>query len=83
MEHRVIAYSGCSYANVPREFFTGDVHHTVSSVERTWLEQTQGLEGLTRQVWLVGDEHGGRFRLTYYWTGDFWEVIEERGRETR
>jgi len=71
---RVIAYSGCSYANEPREFFIGEERHRVARVERTWLEQTEGLENLTRQVWHVLDGEGDRFELTYYWTSDFWEI---------
>lgn len=77
MEARVIEYSGCCYAHEPREFYTGEERHVVRKVDRTWLEQTQGLEGLTRRIWVVKDESGGRFRLTYYWTGDFWEVRPE------
>ncbi|MFH1150063.1 MAG: hypothetical protein V1748_06290 [Actinomycetota bacterium] len=79
MGHRVIAYSGCSYANEPREFYSGERHHLVKRVRATWVEQTEGLEGLTRQVWRVTDEDGGSWRLTYYWTGDFWEVAPEAG----
>ena len=74
MEHRVIAYSGCSFAHEPREFFLGDEPHRVARVEKTWLEQTEGLENLTRQVWRVIDQEGRRFELTYYWTTDFWEI---------
>jgi len=72
--HRVIAYSGCCYANEPREFYVGDAHHLVARVEKTWLEQTEGLENMTRQVWRVLDGDGSRFELTYCWTSDFWEV---------
>lgn len=74
MEHRVIEYSGCSYAHEPREFYLGEEHHTVKRVTRMWVEQTTGLEGLTRQVWRVVDQCGEEYVLTYYWTGDFWEV---------
>lgn len=74
MKHRVIAYSGCSFANEPREFFLDEEHHRVARVERTWLEQTSGLDNLTRQVWRVLDQNGERFELTYYWTSDFWEI---------
>lgn len=74
MEHRVIAYSGCAYAQEPREFFLAEEHHFVRRVENTWLEQTPGLEGLTRQVWRVIDENGEGYRLTYHWVSDFWEI---------
>lgn len=74
MEYRVIEYSGCSYAHEPREFYIGEEHHVVGRVRETWLEQTVGLEGLTRQVWRVDDQAGSRFRLTYYWMSDFWEI---------
>jgi len=74
MEHRVIAYSGCSYANEPREFFLGEEHHLVKRVEGTWLVETPGMEGMPRQVWKVTDEEGSRFSLTYYWVSDFWEI---------
>lgn len=77
METRVIEYSGCCYAHEPREFFIDGEHHVVKRVERTWLEQTEGLEGITRRMWVVTDEGGARFRLTYHWTGDFWEVRPE------
>ena len=74
MEHRVIAYSGCCYANEPREFFIGEDHHMVMRVLRTWLEETPGLEGLKRQVWRVVDEGDDEFRLTYHYVSDFWEI---------
>ncbi|HEY5527447.1 MAG TPA: hypothetical protein VIK02_07690 [Candidatus Anoxymicrobiaceae bacterium] len=74
MEHRVIAYSGCSYANEPREFFIDDEHHTIKKVNSAHVEQEQGLEGLTLSVWDVTDEAGARFRLTYHWVSDFWEI---------
>lgn len=78
MEHRVIEYSGCCYAHEPREFYVGEERHRVKQVTRTWVEQQVGLEGLTRQVWRVVDQGGEEYSLTYYWTGDFWE-IERRG----
>lgn len=74
MEHRVITYSGSFYAEEPREFCLGDDYHTVSLIEDTWLEQTLGLENLTRRVWRVLDENGKRYRLTYYQSSDFWEI---------
>lgn len=76
MEHRVIAYSGCSYANEPREFYIGDRHHRVARVLSTRVEQQEGLEGLTLSVWDVLDEDSERFRLTYHWVSDFWEIAE-------
>ena len=74
MEHRVIAYSGCSYANEPREFYIDDEHHIIRKVEAARVEQVQGLEGLTLSVWDVRDQDGGRYRLTYHWVSDFWEI---------
>ncbi len=74
MEHRVVAYSGCSYANEPREFYIGDTHHLVRKVNSAHVEQVEGMEGLTLSVWDVLDESGRRFKLTYYWTSDFWEI---------
>jgi len=74
LEPRVVAYSGCSYANEPREFYLEDGHHTVSKVIRARVEQVEGLEGLTLSVWDVLDQAGARFRLTYHWESDFWEV---------
>ncbi len=79
MEHRVISHSGCSYANAPLEFFIDEEHHLVARVHKTWLEETAGLEGLTRQIWLVEDQDGKRYRLTYHWTTDFWEVEKAAG----
>jgi len=79
MEHRVIAHSGCSYANIPVEFFIGDEHHVVGHVVETWLEESLGMEGMTRQVWRVEDEEGRRFRLTYHWVSDFWKIQKENG----
>jgi hypothetical protein len=73
-ENRVIAYSGCSYANEPREFYLGGVHHNISKVISARVEQVEGLEGLTLSVWKVLDEAGDRFRLTYHWVSDFWEI---------
>ena len=77
MEHRVIAHSGCSYANVPLEFFTGEDRHVVQRIVGTWLEEREGIEGMTRQVWRVLDRDGGIFRLTYYYVSDFWEIEKE------
>ena len=77
MEHRVIAHSGCSYSNVPLEFFVGEERHIVSRVEASWLEESEGMEGMTRQVWRVVDSDGGRFRLTYHKISDFWEIAED------
>jgi len=74
MEKRVVAYSGFSYANEPREFYLGEEHHQVACVERTWLEESKDLEGLTRQIWRVVDQDGKPYRLTYHWTSDFWEI---------
>ena len=79
MEHRVIEYSGCSYAHEPREFYLGDEHHVVRRVTNSWLEQTAGLEGLTRQIWRVIDREGAHFRLTYYQASDFWEIEGDTG----
>jgi len=73
-ENRVIAYSGCSYANEPREFYLGGDHHRISKVISARVEQIEGLEGLTLSVWNVLDEAGERFRLTYHWVSDFWEI---------
>ena len=77
-EDRVIAYSGCSYANEPREFYLSGLHHTISKVISARVEQVQGLEGLTLSVWDVLDGDGKRYKLTYHWVSDFWEI--ERGR---
>lgn len=73
-EHRVIEYSGCCYAHEPREFFIGEVRHEVRRVLKTWLEETPGLEGMTRQVWDVVDQEENRYRLTYHRVSDFWEI---------
>ena len=73
-ENRVIAYSGCSYANEPREFYLTGVHHTISKVISARVEQIQGLEGLTLSVWDVLDSDGERFKLTYHLVSDFWEI---------
>jgi len=73
-ENRVIAYSGCSYANEPREFYLDGTHHLVSKVVSARVEQVEGLEGLTLSVWDVIDKEGERFRLTYHWVSDFWEI---------
>jgi hypothetical protein len=78
MKHRVIAHSGCSYSNIPVEFFLGEERHTVSRIRASWLEETRGMEGMTRQVWRVEDAQGRSYRLTHYRRSDFWE-IEERG----
>jgi len=74
LEHRVIAYSGCSYANEPREFYLDEEHHLVSKVTSTRVEQEQGLEGLTLSVWDVVDQDGVAYRLTYHLVSDFWEI---------
>jgi len=79
MEHRVIAHSGCSYSNVPVEFSLGDERHTVSRIIASWLEETRGMEGMTRQVWRVRDDRGASYRLTYYQFSDFWEIEEQSG----
>lgn len=73
-EPRVIAYSGCCYAQEPREFYLGERRHMVKRVIDTRLEETLGLEGMTRQVWRVEDHEGTLYLLTYYWNSDFWEV---------
>jgi len=73
-ENRVIAYSGCSYANEPREFYLTGVHHTISKVISARVEQIQGLEGLTLSVWDVLDSDGERFKDRYHWVSDFWEI---------
>ena len=39
-EDRVVAYSGCSYANEPREFYLGGVHHRISRVLSARVEQS-------------------------------------------
>ena len=78
MEHRVIAHSGCSYSDVPLEFFIVEERHVVSRVEASWLEESPGMEGMTRQVWRVVDRDGGRFRLTYHKVSDFWEIAGDR-----
>jgi hypothetical protein len=52
-EHRVIAYSGCSYANEPREFYIDDEHHIIAKVISAHVEQERGLEGLTLSVWEI------------------------------
>jgi hypothetical protein len=72
--HRVVAYSGCSYANEPREFFIDDEHHVVAKVDSARTEQVRGEEGMTRSVWDVRDSGGKRFRLTYHWVQDLWEI---------
>jgi hypothetical protein len=74
LEHRVIAYSGCSYSNTPLEFFIGEERHVVSRVIATWLEESEGTEGMTRQVWRVADFDEGLYRLTYHRVLDFWEI---------
>jgi len=79
MEHRVIAYSGCSYANEPREFYIGDEHHIIQRVDSARVEQMEGLEGLTLSVWMVTDKEGSRFKLTYHWVSDFWEIEKVGG----
>ena len=73
-EDRVVAYSGCSYANEPREFYLGGAHHMISRVVSARVEQVEGLEGLTLSVWNVLDEAGEKYRLTYHWNSDFWEI---------
>ncbi|MHB8893831.1 MAG: hypothetical protein ACYC99_01460 [Candidatus Geothermincolia bacterium] len=70
----MIAYSGCSYANEPREFYIGDEHHLVKKVISARVEQVEGLEGLTMSVWDVLDQDTNRYRLTYRWVSDFWEI---------
>jgi hypothetical protein len=77
MEHRVIAYSGHCYAQEPREFYIGDEYHEVARVKATWLEQTEGFSGMTRQVWRVTDQNDEPFRLTYYRVSDFWEIEKD------
>jgi hypothetical protein len=77
MEHRVIAHSGCSYSNIPVEFFVGKERHTVSRIITSWLEETLGMEGMTRQVWRVQDTGGRSYRLTHYRSSDFWEIEEQ------
>jgi len=77
MEHRVIAHSGCSYSNVPVEFVIGEERHAVSKVIASWLEESQGMEGMTRQVWRVEDDEGRSYRLTHYRLSDFWEIEEQ------
>jgi hypothetical protein len=79
MEHRVIAYSGCSYANEPREFYIGDEHHIIKRVDSARVEQMEGLEGLTLSVWMVTDMEGSRYKLTYHWVSDFWEIEKVGG----
>jgi hypothetical protein len=74
MEHRVVVYSGSTYADEPREFFLGDEHHRVREVIACRLEETPGLEGMTRKVWRVADHGGEEYRLTYYLDSDFWEI---------
>jgi len=44
------------------------------------VEETDGLEGLTRQVWRVVDEEGTAYRLTYHYVSDFWEIAPDRPR---
>ena len=78
LDHRVIAHSGCSFSNVPLEFFIGEERHVVSLVAASWLEESVGMEGMTRQVWRVVDRDGGRFRLIYHKVSDFWEIAEDR-----
>jgi hypothetical protein len=77
LEHRVIAHSGCSYSNVPLEFFIAGERHSVSRVISNWLEESEGMEGMTRHVWRVEDSAGSRYRLTYFTISDFWEIVEE------
>jgi hypothetical protein len=74
LEHRVIAYSGCSYANEPREFYIGEEHHVIRKVISASVVEEQGLEGLTLSVWDVLDDAGDRYALTYHWVSDFWEI---------
>lgn len=73
-EHRVIVYSGCSYSDVPLEFFLGDERHRVSRVISSRLEEELGMEGMTRKVWLVRDDSGDFYTLTYHVSSDLWEV---------
>jgi hypothetical protein len=77
LDYRVLAHSGCSYSDVPLEFFLGEERHLVSRVISNWLEESEGMEGMTRQVWRVEDAGGKRFRLTHYRVSDFWEIVEE------
>lgn len=74
MADRVIAYSGCSVADTPLEFFTGDEHHTVARILSTWLEQPVDREGSTRQVWRVIDQLGAEYFLRYCRIYDDWEI---------
>jgi len=80
LEHHVIAHSGCSYANVPVEFFIGEERHIVARVVATWLEESEGREGLTRQVWRVLDQDETSYRLTYHLVTDFWEIEAAGGK---
>ncbi|MCJ7745501.1 MAG: hypothetical protein MUP40_04335 [Actinobacteria bacterium] len=77
MEHRVITYSGHCYAQEPREFYIGEEHHRVVAVKTTWMEETAGFSGMTRQVWRVVDQHDEPYRLTYYRVSDFWEIEKD------
>jgi len=77
MEHRVITYSGRCYAQEPREFYIGKECHRVEGVTSTWLEETAGFSGMTRQVWRVVDQHDMPYRLTYYRVSDFWEIEKD------
>jgi hypothetical protein len=77
MEHRVIAHSGCSYSEIPVEFFVGEERHRVSRIIISWLEETRGMEGMTRQVWRVLDTRGRGYNLTHYRVSDFWEIEEQ------
>lgn len=81
MEFRVIAYSGHTCPSEPLEFYIGDERHEVHHILRSYLEETPGLEGMTRKVWLVTDRRGKRYRLTYYCSTDLWDVQpDETGR---
>ncbi len=73
-----MVYSGCSYSDVPLEFFIGGERHRVSRVISSKLEEPLGMDGMTRRVWLVEDEAGSPFNLTYYKVGDFWEITPAR-----
>lgn len=74
MEYRVTAHSGCSFSNVPLEFFIGKDHHVVSRVISSRLEESPGAEPNPRQVWMVEDRAGVNYRLTYFSVTDRWDI---------
>lgn len=78
-KHRVTVYSGCSYSDVPLEFFLGEERHRVSRIVSSKLEERLGMEG-TRKVWLVEDDSGGLYTLTYQESGDLWRISPAGGR---